>query len=181
MKRIIPIAFLLLAYYNLSAQCPDIISLSTQSEVDGFAEKYPSCTKIQRLSLAGSDISNLHGLSQIKEIRDALFIFYTQITTVEGLNVVVGKDASVLLAKNTNLSDIGGLNFQDAIHQITLEGSVNLSDISSLESIEHYSSIELSNLGISDLSALKSLKSVKEIVLRDNPSLVNINQLKDNL
>ena len=179
MKRIIHIAFLLLAYYNLSAQCPDIISLSTQSEVDGFAEKYPSCTKVQRLSLVGNDISNLHGLSQIKEIRDALFIFYTKITTVEGLNVVVGKDASVFVAENTNLSDIGGLEYQETIHQITLEGSVNLSDISSLESVEHYSSIELSNLGISDLSALKSLKSVKKIVIRDNPSLVNINQLKE--
>lgn len=50
------------------SQCPplDFVTFNSQAEIDAFATNYPNCTELEGISVEGSDISNLNGLSKIE-------------------------------------------------------------------------------------------------------------------
>jgi hypothetical protein len=60
---------------SLFSQCPTDLYLDSQVEVDSFAIKYPGCDSIKNdLTVAGTGISNLEGLSVLRSVGGWLVI-----------------------------------------------------------------------------------------------------------
>jgi len=143
MGKTILILTILLFCGTAKAQCPqgDII-LTTQQEVDDFATTYPGCTQVSDLTIEGTDITNLDGLSQLMRISDQYSGLTIQncpnLTSIHGLgNVVfVGR---LFIRNNDMLISLDGLqniSFVDSCIEII--GNQNLSDIQALDDFEFY-------------------------------------------
>ena len=150
-------------------QCPnEIMFVQTQAEVDAFTSTYPNCTMLERSlwvgTNAGSDITNLNGLSQITHIGvsqggygGGLFIIDSpMLTSLNGLN---------------NLQVIGGsLGVQNT-------GITNMEGLESLETIRGSLNQNNNNL-IENMIGLESLTSLERIELNELPALVNLEGLE---
>jgi len=95
---------------ELRSQCPDSnLYFWNQAQVDSFRYNYPNCTEIVRvLTLKGTQIHNLHGLSVLTKIA-GLNIDNTSIVNLDGLNNIAESD-NIIISNNpllTNISAIG--------------------------------------------------------------------------
>ena len=136
-------------------QCPTTnIVLSTQSDVDNFADNYPNCTALtHELKIDGSinSITNLNGLSQIISTQK-LFIFNTDIV---------------------DLSDLD--NLEDAVH-LAIWGNQNMQDLTGLNSLQSIGFMEVFvNSNLTSLNGMPNLSSL------DNISIFQIDQLTSNI
>ena len=129
--------FIVLIYFGFSsAQClPNGITFNSQSQIDDFQTDYPGCTVIGgKVEIKNTDITNLNGLNVI--------------TTIEGY---------LKLENNPSLTDLTGL--------------------SNLTSIGEYLRIEKDS-ALTNLDGLNSLETIgDDFRMRYNPELENIDGL----
>ncbi|MBK8194641.1 MAG: hypothetical protein IPK76_16025 [Lewinellaceae bacterium] len=108
--------------FHVQAQCPGSgVTLSSQSEVNSFASDYPGCTILPvSLTISGSDITNLNGLSVLNEF---------DINTTASLRI----ESNPVL---TNLSGLSGLSFIPGGLTIFDNGALtNLNGLNNITSI----------------------------------------------
>jgi hypothetical protein len=102
----------LLTVHLLAQPClPEGITFFTQEEVDSFQINYPGCTEIEGdVYIEGSEISNLNGLNVLSAIGGSLGISWNEslqnLTGLEGLTHIGG---NFVLNAIGNLQDLTGL------------------------------------------------------------------------
>jgi len=87
---IILIAFFFKAAVFSQSCLPQGITLNTQEEIDNFQTNFPGCTEIEgSLNIAGTNITNLTGLSILTAIGEDLYIYdNNNLTSLIGLNYI---------------------------------------------------------------------------------------------
>jgi Secretion system C-terminal sorting domain len=169
MRKFLLSTILILTSFLGFGQCPnEILILANQAEVDNFSANYPGCTMLDKSlwvgTNAGSDITNLNGLSQITHIGmsqggfgGGLFIIDSPLlTSLNGLN---------------NLQIIGGsLGIQNT-------SIINMQGLNSLEEVRGSLSQNNNNL-IVNMNGLESLTGLRRIEFTDLPALVNLEGLE---
>ncbi len=157
------ISFLLTFFTGiLLAQCPPgDINLSTQAEVDDFANAYPNCFQTNaNLTLDGSDITDLSGLSQLTLIGEDLNILNTSLTNLNGLDNITEILERLVIIFNPLLTDLTGLeNVAGFPHFLQILFNDNLSSLAGLE-----------NMSLSNLDSL----SIQENNLLSECSILNL-------
>ena len=129
----------------LSAQCPT--GLSSQEEVDHFAENYPNCKHPTNLQITGTDIHNLVGLSQLDSC-DELAIQSTYLVDLHGLhNLKSIKNLSI--AYNVGLYDISDIDHNDYfLDNLFIEDNQHLNACHFLcDKITPYTQVSIHNNG----------------------------------
>ena len=149
--------------------CPEGgLSLSSQEEVDAFAQTYPNCTTISgaliiEQGVGETPIVNLNGLSNITLIEHGLGIKGTQLADLSGLNQLTRIEGTLSLVENTNLISLNGLDQLSFIGaDLELNGNVlliNISSLSSLTSIQR----DLVIYGNTALSFFNGLQNIERI------------------
>jgi len=190
--------------------CPigDVV-LTNQLQIDSFIIDYESCTEIAgNLTISGTDITNINGLSYLTGISGSLVISgnpnLLNLNGLANLNIVYG---NLQIENNNALNDISGL-----LNLATVTDNVNIGSNNSLTNLNGLAGIiningsltitnnnALVNLGglfnllsiqddlvISNNAALPYLGGLNSIIyiggdiqLNDNTGLINIDALSD--
>ncbi|AFL81660.1 conserved repeat protein [Aequorivita sublithincola DSM 14238] len=145
--------FIAFSFNYILAQCPTgPIVLSTQDDIDNFAINYPGCTQLtNNLTISGSTIENLNGLSSITSIDgDLVITANTRLRYLAGLDNltnITGKfEISGTLIYNCNglgsLTNIGGdfvarklEKFLGLSSLVSIGGTLNIEYNGSLETL----------------------------------------------
>lgn len=166
---------------ELRSQCPESsIYFWNQAQVDSFRFNYPNCTEIVReLTLKGTQIHNLHGLSVLTKI-DGLKIDSTSIVNLEGLNNIAESD-NIIISNNpllTNISAIGQITkIRFGFHLINNDAMVDLAGLG-FDSLE-YCDVK-NNDALITLHGLENLTYVMyRLDIRSNPSLQDLKGLRN--
>lgn len=144
-NSIISILFLsLISIYGLYGQtCPpgDLV-LSTQADIDNFSSNYPNCTSISgALTIAGTNISNLNGLSSLTSVTSLEVGPNPLLTDISGLSALTAVSMDIIFDGNPLLIDL------DALIGITsISGRLHISDNSALDNLDGLSAISTANL-----------------------------------
>lgn len=148
------------------SQCPDSnILLSTQAEIDDFAANYPGCTSLNvDITISGSDINDLSGLSQIIAINGTfLLLGNNSLTTMDGLSTINFFGANTRLAIDSNSSLVTISNFTGSLNSndfsnLSIQNNENLTSISGLSGITNSKSINISyNDSLTNLSGVENM------------------------
>jgi len=178
----------------------------SQQEVDLFKIQNPNCTVIEGdLTISGSDITNLNGLSNINTILGTLYITDCDaLTDLNGLSNLISV-GSLFLDDNDALTSMVGLNKLDNIGTVFyIQGNAMLQSLNGLQNLKtiggdfwinsapELTSLEgfnnLTNVGgsfdiewswkLADISALGKLKSVGSYLrFYSTEALLNLNGL----
>ncbi|MCD4734712.1 MAG: hypothetical protein K8R53_01590, partial [Bacteroidales bacterium] len=108
------LAYLLLASVSSQPCFPEGIIFTTQEEIDNFQANNPGCTEIQGNVLIGfeldSDITNLDGLNVITAIGDSLKIKNNNaLISIAGLSNLVSIENGLVIYNNDALTTLAGL------------------------------------------------------------------------
>lgn len=165
-KFIVLISVVAISYTFTTAQpcLPDGITFSTQAQIDNFQADYPGCTVIEgNVSIQGSDITNLNGLSVL--------------TSIEG-NLMIGGYA----AGNPSLSSLTGLDNLTSIGgYLWIRINTSLTSLNGLEGLTFIGTnlIIWHNDALSTLTGLDSLTSIGgTLVIEYNASLTSLTGLE---
>lgn len=122
-----------------SACLPDGITFSTQSEIDNFQVNYPGCTSIMGgvVTISGSDITNLNGLSVLTSIVGILEIKEcNNLTSLSGLDNLTSIGSILYIHLNSSLTGLSALNHLTSIGSaLWIESNVSLSSITGLSNL----------------------------------------------
>jgi hypothetical protein len=139
---------------NCERICEGDVILSSQAEVDAF-----NCTKVTgNLTVIGADITNLNGLSLLREVYGHLRIENVNATSLDGLShldsigraflvmnnpslrLVVGRSFSVHegieISYNANLHQISGFNTLKKVGWVGIQNNPNLTSVVGFDSVE---------------------------------------------
>lgn len=187
MKIILPVFCLALfvASVSYSQSClPGGLTLTTQAEVNGFPASNPGCvTIIGNVQIQGANITNLNGLSAIRQIDGDLTISNnTSLVSITGLGNLRSIGGAVRIQGNTVLPTFQGLDSLRAVRGdfMYISNNTALTDINDLHSLDTVQGIfqiwDCDNL--SNLAGLENLKYVgDDLALFRNDNLTNLNGL----
>jgi hypothetical protein len=126
-----------LAPRPLQAQaCTGDVHLGTQAQVDAF-----NCTSITGLlSIIGTDITNLDGLSELISIGDRLYVIGNlELTNVDGLSSLRVVSDQMIIDGNTTLANLDGLSLLGSVgsdmHLVNNAVLANVDGLSSLTAV----------------------------------------------
>ena len=185
MKNLLFSILLTLSRVLLIAQCPpdDLLIFSSQAQIDAFKVEYPNCTEFDGgITITGSSIINLYGLSNLAHIGGDLNILYSAtLTGLAGLQGLTSVGGTLMINENYILSNLTGLNNLASVggHLIVYKNN-NLSNLGGLNSLSTVgNNLIISENGINSLSGLLSLESIGNVVeISYNPFLINITALE---
>ena len=170
------LVFLALLFWGVSgdAQCPTYPVFYTQGDIDSFSINYPNCTELEYVTIDGSGITHLDGLSALQEITLALQIKNCGITDLQGLENL--DSIGELLLFRTPVKSL------DALSNLKKIGSIRIGGCDSLTSLAGLTMTSLRHLGVGfnnnimedttftypnaslvDFSGLESLESIDEL------------------
>lgn len=114
---VIVLAFNILA--NSQSCLPQGIAFTNQVQIDSFQVNYPGCTEIEGdVWIKYSDITKLEGLNVITKISGNLNIdSTTQLSNFEGLNSLTLIGGSLNITYTTYFNDMQGLNSLEIIEE----------------------------------------------------------------
>lgn len=142
MKNVIPLLlFGLWTSFSAHAQCPGApLTLTTQAQVNNFPTNYPGCTEMEvSLTINGSNITNLNGLSQLESLVRSLFIFNNpSLTSLAGLSNLSNIGAELTVDNCDVLTNLNGLENVPFIGgTLTITGNATLSNMNALLGIQY--------------------------------------------
>ncbi|MFA7446747.1 MAG: hypothetical protein WCY89_12450, partial [Flavobacteriaceae bacterium] len=154
---VFPVLLMFFSFFGEAvAQCPTgDFTFSTQQAIDDFEATYSLCTDITlgNVTIAGSDITNLDGLSNVTSITGTLWI-----------------------SANAQLSNLDGLENLQTVHYLYIEQNHVLEDISGLSGLQSIGTnfIVYLNPQLTAISGLDNLTSVgADFHIDSNLALVN--------
>jgi hypothetical protein len=165
------------------AQCPGVLNITTQEEIDDFLTTYPNCDGTGLfLDINGqnSNINNLQGLSHLTTI-GTLGIFYTQLTDFSGLENLTTTTRLRILG-NFDLINFNGLESLQNVgfggFRIVLNSSlVSLQGLNGLTEVNGSFNIEVNN-ALETLEGLNNLTKVGgSFEIKSQQSLINLTAL----
>jgi hypothetical protein len=191
MKKIALVLFLLMGYHKTVSQN---VNLYSQDDVNNLAVNYPGVHSFSSITITGTDITNLNGLSQVTEITGDLYIYSPAdnhpLADISGLNniTLINGRLSLVDLKNINafnlfpnLLKIGSGNFGDGLSisgltPETINGFNILANVSGDIAIQNTSALIYLN-GFDNLTRIKPILSNSQASLYfiDNSALASIN------
>ncbi len=138
---------------------PTSITLSSQSDVDGFQSLHGPCDEVVgTLTVSGADITDLDGLSGLTSVHWVEINNNPLLTSIDGLSSVTTYGGPVFVQGNPILPNVDGLSGMTVLPG----GALILSN----------------NLLLSDLSGLSGLTSIAgSLAIDGNDSLLNLDSL----
>ncbi|HMP94331.1 MAG TPA: hypothetical protein PKD90_15735, partial [Phnomibacter sp.] len=171
---------------TLSENCaPDTVILTSQQQIDEFANTYPGCTKFKRIWIKGKDASpaiiNLNGLAQIEEITEQLLIDETNITTLAGLTGLKKVGIGFDIFNNPDLEETGltGLESLGIIHLSNLPSLSSLAGLTNNLTNHNTYTLIISGTQLTDLTGLEGIHSMPNMYILGNPQLTSLNGLEN--
>lgn len=125
--------------FSARAQClSGGITFSTQAQIDNFTTNFPGCHKILGdVTISGSNITNLNGLSTLTSVGGYLNISGNSIlTSVSGLSALTSVTSYFQIDNNSTLTTISGFSALTSIG-----GVFYIRDNTALTSINGFSSL----------------------------------------
>ena len=184
---IVPIAY--------AQQCePRGIRLWTQAQIDNFQQEHGPCDQLDSLYIRGDDISNLDGLSGIRELRWSLQIVSNPVLSdVSGLSSLQRVGTFLLFQDNPALKSLDGLvsltEVGESMGIVDNDGLRNINGLNGLQTVGCGISISYNEL-LENLDGLSSLTEVgvpkshwachgtTAFSIYLNPSLTNVDGLR---
>lgn len=170
----------------LAVNCtPDSITLSSQSEVDGFQANHGPCdTMVGVLTVSGGDITDLTPLSGITTGIINSKILIQNNPSLSNLDGLSGLASVYWIEINSNqaLTSISGLsNLGSVSGPLILHGNTSLTNVTGLEGVTNLTGGALilrDNLNLADLSGLSNLTSTAaSLVIANSDALTNLDDL----
>lgn len=164
------------ATLRLDAQtCPGApLTLSTQSQVNNFPTNYPGCTEVGvSITISGSNITNLNGLSQLQSITKSLFILNCPaLTSLSGLSNLTNISVELTIDNCDALTTLNGLqNLPFIGGSLTISGNALLNNISALSGIDYINGV----LQITQNPALTNLTGLENVTFTGRYLQINGN------
>ncbi len=168
---------------EVESLCPDCpegdVVLTSQAAVDAYVANFPDCPLISGvLSISGSDINDLSGLSNLTAVNGELVISNNPLlSNLEGLNNLEQVNA-VSIIENEGLTSLEGLN---SIQEVVNFVIINCTNIEVIDNLDALQSIELLEIvEMSNLTSLEGLSNVSfsDLTLTGNTSLNTLNGLE---
>jgi hypothetical protein len=159
---------------------PGEITFYTQTQIDNFTTNYPGCTQIlNAVTINGSTITNLNGLSSLTSIGGYLWIKTNPaLTSLSGLSSLTSVGGSSWIQNNTALTSLSGLSSLTSVGgSLSIQNNTaltSLSGLSALTSISGTLRIQ-NNTALTSLSGLSALTSVGGYLdISDNLALTSL-------
>ena len=112
-------------------------SFKNQAQVDNFKTDYPNCYLIPYLTIRGNSISNLDGLSEIRQVENDVNIGpgNSGLVSLSGLNNlrVVGGDINI--SNNISLTNIDGFQNLLSVRHINIFNNSKLAQITAMPNL----------------------------------------------
>jgi len=141
MKKIILLlaAFGLIYANTFSQGClPEGITFTTQAQIDNFQTNYPGCTVIEGdVTIQGSGISNLNGLSVLTSIEGDVWIGgNNSLTNLIGFESLTNLEGNLSIIENSSLISLTGLeSLTSTVGYISIYGNNSLTSLTGLEGL----------------------------------------------
>jgi len=176
---------LVFSFVGFSQSClPDGIIFTTQAHIDSFQVNYPNCTQIEgNVTISGSNITNLNGLSIVTSIEGKLQISdNASLNSLTGLESLTSIGGNIELESNDTLTSLTGLEGLTSIG-----GDLYISDnnaLNSLNGLEGLTSIEWSlqiyyNDALTSLTGLEGIPSIGgDLHIINNVTLTSLTGLE---
>jgi len=117
----------LLATCGFEGCFADQITINQQSQIDNFVTEFGNCTSLERLYINGANITNLDGLSILRNIETDLRIENTSLVSLSGLDSTLFS-GSITLHNNPLLTDVEVLERVDVnIRYLIIQNNITLS------------------------------------------------------
>jgi len=156
-------------------QCPSSnVQLFSQEDVENFIQDYASCEVIEGDLLIGSQVSDISGITAIKEINGSLVIEYSKITDVSNFALLEYIDGDFKIENCQLLRSVEGLNMLTKV-----KGDFFISENGTLHTITGFKNLvtiggnfKISNHQLEKLEILENLMYVEGVFgIYDNYSL----------
>lgn len=172
--------------FKANAQCPPgNVTFSTQAQVDQFAVDYPFCTQINGyMTVSGSNISNLNGLSNLASTVGSLDITQNPLLTdISGLSNITSVGQDLAIRNNAVLQSIVGLsNINTVGDGLLIQHNPQLQALNALQSITTVTGA-LWIIGNPQLQSLNGLQNIVQVGgdvdVTNNAVLNNITALQN--
>jgi hypothetical protein len=188
MKKVYAVLIaLFISLAGFSQSClPEGIAFQSQAEIDNFQTNYPNCTEIEgNVFIEGSNITNLNGLNLLNSIGCHLSITYNpSLTSLTGLDNLTSIGQSLFIQGNTALTSLTGLDNLNSIGSgLDILGNhalTSLTGLDNLTSIGGFIYIYVNNALIS-LTGLDNLTSIGDYLEIDHNEVLTSLTGLDNL
>jgi hypothetical protein len=161
---------------------PEGITFTTQAQIDDFQVNHPGCTVIEGdVTIAGDDISDLHGISVLDSIFGNLDVKDNHLlSNMDGLDNLAYIGGYLFFYGNEGLINLSGLNnLTTVVFEIYIWENPDLTSLIGLENLSFANSLNiLWNGSLVSLSGLEGLDSIGEdMVLSYNDLLADLSGL----
>ena len=187
MKKLLLVTLIsFISFAVLSQSClPEGITFTTQAQIDNFQTDYPGCTEIEGVvTISGSDITNLNGLSVLTSFGNDLKIWDNPIlTNLSGLENITSIASSLNIGEfdyggNPSLTSLTGLDYLSSIGgwlEIFGNPLINLTGLGNLTTIGLGGLWIEENFPLENLTGLENLSNIGgELVIQNNLGLTSI-------
>jgi len=123
---------------SFSQSClPEGITFTTQAQIDNFQTNYPNCEVIEgEVTIYGSSITNLNGLSVLTYLGDNLSITHNAaLTSLTGLGNLTKIGGNLWIDQNDALTSLTGLDNLNSIWSIWISSNNSLTSLSGLGNV----------------------------------------------
>lgn len=161
------------------------ITFSSQAEVDNFQASYPLCREIGGdVTISGSNINSLNGLTSIRGIGGSLTIhdnpLLTSLAGLEGGTYIGG---NLDISSNKTLTSLTGMPVLKSVAgDLTIESNEALTSVAALGSLSSVAGRILitGNTSLTNLAGLEGVTSIwGDLVIEGNTSLSSLTGLKN--
>ena len=156
------------------------VLLSTQAQVDAF-----NATEVNgRVSIAGSTITNLNGLSELTKCYTLQILSNANLTNLIGLANLESVRDNLVISNNSSLTTLVGFSSlttvgTNATEALTIENNDNLLNVDGFLSLTFAHSLKIvGNAKLADLDGLSALTEVDDFfIISNNPELASLQGL----
>jgi uncharacterized repeat protein (TIGR01451 family) len=185
MKKLLYTLFLLTSFFGFG-QCPTLpYTFNSQAQVDAFAANFPGCTNLLAdITISGSDITSLSGLSQLVSTSSGILIFSNELLVdASDLDLDVSSTSSstmfMYVSDNPVLTTLPNLNQgAQGIDGIAIVNNPNLPDLNGFIGLTSIASIYIEEChGLISLAGLNNITFLDSFQIIGNNALQSISEL----
>ncbi len=175
---ILSILLFLVSHTGLAAQCPNVITLNSQEQINDFTFSFENCNEFSgQMIISGSDITDLDGLSSILAIYGSLEIRNTRIKNVDALSFISTLNGTLSIYNNDLLENLNGLDHITNLDSLTIAANPMITNYTGLDNLTDVDYLKIEDMQTADFSGFSNLERAAEFVVNDNTQLASLNGL----
>ncbi len=171
--NIISVCLFLMLSFGVAAQCPQLITIETQFELDNFSNTFDACTDFDgHLIIKGSDIVNIDALANLASFTGTLEIIETNVKSIDALGAIPLINGSLLISENPSLENLAGLEHVIELDSLVLHSNFNMKDFVGLNNLSSVEYLSINNMNVSSFNGFDALSTADKLIINNN-NLVN--------